>query len=329
MATLRRPGAWSERLAAAGVEVAWLGRRFWCDPIAALRLRRLARARDADVVQSWDAPSSALCRYALRGLAGVAWVETIRDIGTKPRPRADHTVASDEAVAAAIAEAGLPRERVSVVPNAYEPRLATPCDRRVARAALRRAGVDIADGAPVIAMATRLDDPQRVNELVWASDLVRVVRPGLRLLVVGEGSGRLACERFAASATEPGTVQWLGAWPDQATALAAADVVWCGEGGGAAPTPVVEAMAAGRAVVAADGPGRDTLLPAEEAPDGLPPLRVPLGERAAWARATDRLLADPARAEAIGDANAQRVRSERSIEAVAAAHADALGAARR
>jgi glycosyltransferase involved in cell wall biosynthesis len=158
--------------------------------------------------------------------------------------------------------------------------------------------------------------------------LVRVVRPGLRLLVAGDGGGRLACERFAAKATERGTVQWLGPCDELATLYAAADVIWVGRGRGATPTPAIEAMAAGKAVVMADGPGREALLP-QDTSAGSPICRLAWNDRPGWAKATMRLLAEPALANEIGAANAQRVRESHSVEVAVEAWRNVLAKGRR
>lgn len=323
VATLRYAGARGHGLAAEGVRVAWIGRRFVFDPIAAAQLVRLVRGWRPDVVQSWDAPSARFCDAARRA-ARFAWLHTLRDGAPKnaSERRADRWVCPTRPDTHSLAGE---LERVDVVPNAYAPGI-RPGDadsKQAARRRLRVAGVDVRDDTPVILAATSLRDRAATNELTWIGDLVRVVRPGLRVLVAGDGPNRLACERFAAAAIEPGTVVWLGDRTDLATLYAAADLVWCGRGGGACPTPAVEAMAAGRPVLMADGPRRDALRPelgvAHE-------TQTPLAwdDRPGWARASLRLLNDRAVAEEVGAANAARVREPHSLASVGAAHAAAV-----
>ena len=311
VASLRRPGELRERFAAAGIPVVWTPKRFGFDPFAVAALRRLVLRREIDAVISWDNDSAALARV-LKRLAGVWWAHVHRGGDLPKLTGADAVIASDSLAAEQVRSVtGAP---VSIVPNAYGPSLAPTGEaaKLAARARLRGAGWDVADEAPVLLSVTRIDDAVATKEIAWASDLVRVVRPGLRLLVAGDGAGRMACERFTVKATERGTVEWLGACDDLATLYAAADVVWVGRGSGAAPTPAIEAMAAGKPVVMADGPGRETVLPQDTSP-GAPVCRVAWNDRPGWAKATMRLLADKPLAEAIGVANAQRVRESHDV----------------
>lgn len=305
VASLRRPGALRERFAAAGIPVVWTAKRFAFDPFAVVALRRLLTLRRVEAVVSWDSDSAALVRI-LKRLTGVWWAH-VHCSGDLPKLKGVDAVIAADATAAEVVR-GATMAPVSIVPNAYDPSLAPTsyAEKIAARGRLRAAGWDVADAAPVVVCATRIDDAIATKEIAWASDLVRVVRPGLRLLVAGDGGGRLACERFAAKATERGTVQWLGPCDDLATLYAAADVVWVGRGRGATPTPAIEAMAAGKPVVLADGPGREALLPQDTSPGG-PVCRLAWNDRPGWARATMRLLADSTLANEIGAANARRV----------------------
>jgi glycosyltransferase involved in cell wall biosynthesis len=311
VASLRRPGVLSERFAAAGIPVVWTAKRFRFDPFAVVALRRVLARRSAEAVVSWDSDSAALGRI-LKRLMGVFWAHVHRG-GDLPRLTGVDAVITTDVIAAEQAKA-VTAAPVSIVPNAYDPSLSPTGDaeKLAARGRLRAAGWDVAADAPVLVCVTRIDDAIATKEIAWASDLVRVVRPGLRLLVAGDGGGRMACERFAAKATERGTVQWLGACDDLATLYAAADVVWVGRGSGAAPTPAIEAMAAGKPVVMADGRGRESLLP-QDTSVGAPVCRVAWNDRPGWAKATMRLLADKAVAAEIGAANAERVRESYGV----------------
>ncbi len=81
------------------------------------------------------------------------------------------------------------------------------------------------------------------------------------------------------------------------------------------PIVVLEAMAAGRPVVASDVAG----LPLAVA-DGETGLLVPERDPAALAAAVGALLADPERARRLGAAGRRRVEAELNWEAIAAVH---------
>lgn len=319
VASLRRPGATATSL---GSQADWLQQRFTPDPFAVRNLLRLARRQRPDVLQSWDAPSARLCGV-VRRLHGVPWVHTLRGKPLRKPLKADGYLVTDEAAAERAVAAGVNRAVIAIVPNAIDPAILSNLknDKLAARARLRSAGVDLADDAPVLVAVARMDDPAAVRELAWTADLVRIVCPGLRFLIAGDGPGRMACERFSAKATERGLNVFLGRWNDLGTLYAAADAAWCGAGWGGAPTPAIEAMAAGLPLVIANAPGRERLLPAEAEAASC---RLRWDDRAAWARVTKRLLTDRLLADTLGPANAERSQERHLLGVVEEAHRAAM-----
>lgn len=300
-----------------GVPVVWLRGRFTIDPFAAWGLWNLVRRERPEVLQSWDADSAALCR-SVRRVTSIPWFHTLHDgLPTEARG-ADHAIVRDADQRAAVASI-VGADRVAVVPNAFDPAIRTRTGgnaRVAARQRLRDAGVDLTDESPVLVVAARIDQPSAVRELAWTADLVRIVCPGLRVLIAGGGPAHLACERFSAAATETGLNVFLGPWRDLEQLYAAADVAWCGAGLSPTPTPALEAMAHGLPVVLAAAPGREGLLTAEP---GEPPCCLRWDDRAAWARVTKRLLTDKPLAEAIGRRNAACARGRHTLERVSTA----------
>ncbi|QDT70652.1 Glycosyl transferases group 1 [Planctomycetes bacterium MalM25] len=305
VASLKRPGAVGGALRAGGVEVEWLGRRLAFDPFALRRLVRTIRRRRPEALVGWGAAAAPFCRLAKRA-TGVRW---LHHPWGQVSPHA--TLADDD---------------LSRLPSAIDPAI-RPADgsaKLAMRGWLRSGGVDVADDAPVLLTVARLDRPRAVNELAWAADVVRVVCPGLRMLVVGDGPALVACQRFASQATEPGLVTWLGGQADLKPFYAAADVVWVGAGRGVAPTPALEAMAAGKPLVMAAAAGREALFDTPSLDAGLLPG---WSDRAAWARVTRRLLEERSWAEEIGAANDSRVTAGHSCDEAYAALTECLAVA--
>ncbi|TWT46626.1 hypothetical protein Pla111_17270 [Botrimarina hoheduenensis] len=142
---------------------------------------------------------------------------------------------------------------------------------------------ELGTDSPLVVMCLRLDNPTAVKEAVWAADLLRVVAPGSRLVVVGEGPVRLAAERFAAAATEPGTVRFVGPRHDALRLVAAADVVWAPQAQHAGATPVVEARMVGCPVVF----GWSRSPTGSQQATATPEIRaVEVTDRAGWVRET-------------------------------------------
>jgi glycosyltransferase involved in cell wall biosynthesis len=227
---------------------------------------------------------------------------------------ADRLLVAEPEHAAALSTAGADPARIRVVPNAVGEASAAAIDRA---AVLDRWGID--DGAPLIVTCLRLDRGAWQKELPWAADLVRVVRPGVRLVVVGEGPDRQACERFTAEAAEPGTIVFAGARSDWPDLLAVADLMWCLSPAPGAPTPLLEALSAGKPVGASAAPGRERII----VPGETGWLTAPT-DRAGWARATERILNDPAEAARIAAAGRDAAIARHAIERIAAAWRDAV-----
>ncbi len=146
------------------------------------------------------------------------------------------------------------------------------------------------------------------REAVWAFDIVHHLYADVHLLLAGDGPDRPRVEEFARHIDVLGTVHFLGPVADTAPLLQRAEVVWVpsltGGGGGAA----LEAMAAGRPVVASRCPDL-----AEVVADGETGFLVAPDDKAALARQTRSLLDDADLRRRCGEAGRQRTAEHFSV----------------
>jgi glycosyltransferase involved in cell wall biosynthesis len=201
---------------------------------------------------------------------------------------------------------GAPPERVEIVTNGADVELFAPRDRA---AAARELGLDPDDEHVVF-----------VGLLAWWNDFPTVIeafahvvarRPRARLVFVGDGAERAVVEELVRTHGVTGNVTFAGFVADRsivATYVAAARV--CLSPGSAAlaigrPMKLAEYLAAGRAVVVSAIPGIAEMLAETGGGIAVPPHDAP-----AMAGAVCELLADPARADALG-ASARAVIVER------------------
>lgn len=179
-------------------------------------------------------------------------------------------------------------------------------------------------GSETVVYFGRLDPRKGVHVLCEAFPAVAAARPAARLIVAGEGPEREACER-AIPATLRDRVSFLGRVSDEAlpAVIGQASVVALpalrGESFGIV---LVEAMAAGRPVVATANPGFAAVARHEREA-----LLVPPGDPAALAEAILRVMDDPALARSLvaaGRIRAAEFDWDRIVADVERAYTDAV-----
>jgi glycosyltransferase involved in cell wall biosynthesis len=297
-------------LAADGVPVAECPIASSADVRAVPRLRRLARA--VDVVHFHTARAHAMAPW-LGGL-GVRRIVTRRmDYPPRGGPWARHlynravdrVIAISDGVRAVLERAGVRPDRIRVVPSGVDTEaFAVAPD---VRAAERRAW-QVADDDVVAIVVGVLERRKGHATLFEAAGRLRESR--LRWVVCGAGSQEAALRADAAARGID--VRFLGFRADVARCLAAADVAVLPslhEGLGVA---ALEAMAAGRPVVASRVGGL-----AEVVADGETGRLVPAGDAAALAAALASLASVPAERTRMGDAGRARVRARFSATSMA------------
>lgn len=199
--------------------------------------------------------------------------------------RTEAFIAANSALASSLT-AAFPSARVRLVPQGIEgPEDAPPLP-----------------GPPLVGMIARLDPVKGHGVLLDAASTLKDRVKGLRFLCAGEG--RLL-ERLRWQLKPAGldsTVSLLGRVPDKWAFLAGCRLgVVASTGSEAVSRAALEWMAAGRPLVATRVGGLPDLVE-----DGVTGLLIPPGDAAALADAIAALLADPARAEAMGRAARER-----------------------
>jgi glycosyltransferase involved in cell wall biosynthesis len=317
-------------------DVAVRGGMYLLAPLAAAAMRGtvagLLRERAYDVVHAhWIVPNAALVAGIARAhrvplvasahgsdvfvaerLAPARWLAAaaLRDAGAV-------TACSADLTARAIA-LGAPPARTRTVPYGADPFPAPPA----AAVAAMRARLGAAAGEMLVLGLGRLVEKKGFTHLVEAARRA----PGVRVAIAGDGDLRGALEARIGSAP----VRMVGALDRDAVAaaLAAADVVAvpsvvdsAGNVDGL-PNVLLEAMAAGRAVVASRVAG----IP-DVATDGVDAVLVPPGDAAALAEALGRLRSDRALRERLGRAAQAAARERLGWDRAARAFEEAYAAA--
>jgi glycosyltransferase involved in cell wall biosynthesis len=344
---LGRPTALLDSVGRAGHRVFALGaaraqeagrlRRAVVNLRAIARFVRVARSRRYHVVDAWLLPAylvavltRPLTRVPVvlagrRGSDGLAYYGVVpRLLDRLARRMADAVVTNSTDVAASLIDReGMDPARVHAIRNAVT--VPEPASDAAIRA-IRAAHGWPADGL-LVGCVSHLRPEKRVDVLVEAVGRAPLA-PGVAVVIVGDGVRRRALEARVRELGSTEVVHFAGGVPDAAALTPAFDVVVNPSDREGISNTILEAAAAGRAVVATRVGGTPEILT-----DGVSGLLVPPGDPGALRAALDRLLGDPALRERLGNAAredvADRFGIDRLVGRTAALYEAVLQAAAR
>jgi glycosyltransferase involved in cell wall biosynthesis len=313
VAALTRLGPWKGELDEAGIPVTLIGKRHKVDPMALGRLVRFLKARRFDVVQTWIYAADTYGRVAARRarVPVVVTCEMAVDLWKGRSELAvdrflarwtDRVVGNSNAVVDFYRKAGIPAEKLAMIPSGIADEEPPDVDPAEVRASL-----GLEPGSPLILFAGRLAEQKGVDTLLAALDLLQHVRPDVRTLIVGEGPlrGRLEETARAFRLFEGRKVSFLGHREDVPRLLAAADLLVLPSLYEGLPNVVLEAMRFRKPVVATAAPGTTEVVV-----DGETGLLVPLRDPVNLTRAIRRVIEEPELARKLGEAGRTRVEAE-------------------
>ncbi len=284
------------------------------DVFAALRLRRLVALESPHVLHFHTSRAHAMSPW-LRRYAPRSIVTRRMDYAPRRGPWTDllynrsvaAVVAISDEVRRRLVDAGVRRERITVIRSGVEPPagLPGPAGRALARA---RFGIGEELAIGIVAALER-----RKGHDVLLRALAELDAKSLpwRCLACGGGSQREPLERLAAELGVMERVRFLGEQPQVADVLAALDVFVMPSRHEGLGVAVLEAMATGLPVVASAVGG----IP-EALEPGRTGLLVPPDDPVALAAALGELARDRERAQQMGKAGRERVLAEFSMEAL-------------
>ena len=215
---------------------------------------------------------------------------------------ADAVTANSSAVANAVRRAeSFCGRKIRIIHNGIDPDEAAGAPGTAAGPV---PGLPLPDGAVAVLCVANLFRYKGHLDLVEAAAAVVARRPAVHFLLAGRESGAMEAvrSRIAALGLE-GRVHLLGSRRDVPALLAAAAVVVHPSHEEGFPNAVLEAMAAGKAVVATDVGGIPELVVGGETG-----ILVPRRSPGRLAEALIGLLDDPPRARAMGEAGRRRAR---------------------
>lgn len=312
---LTRGGPLEGELRDAGIPVSILGKRWKYDPLAWWTLRRHICELKPDLVQTWLFTANAYGRTAAcsAGVRRIVASEHCVDlwksgghlaIDRRLARKTDAVVGVSHAVTEFYRQQGIPPEKLHTIHYGIAP-AAPSCvshDALCDELALPR-------GSRLIGAIGRLWHQKRIKDLIWATDLLKVIRDDVHLLIIGDGPLRDSLEQFRDDCVIEDKVHFLGQRHDVARLLPHFDLLWLASSYEGLPNVVMEAMAAGVPVVATDIPGTTELVTHDQTG-----FLVPVGDRAGLARFAEKILSDSPLRERLAAAGKARIAAEFSVE---------------
>jgi glycosyltransferase involved in cell wall biosynthesis len=300
---LREPGREGERLLARGVPVHSGIGRFRFDPLVPLRLARRLRDFGAEAAWCLDHQNAAV------GLAGASSSAGLRRLflavhttglwgGGASLPPALRAVLPRFTKVVAVAEGQkrhladrehVPAERIVVVRNGVDLARFAPTPERLATGTRLRAELLGSLTGPLAGVVAALRPEKGHLVLLDALSLLHARFRDLHLVLAGEGPERRNLEDAVRARSLEPAVTFLGARDDIPELLSALDIVVLPSlpAVETLPLAILEAMAAGRTVVATRVGSLDEVVE-----DGRNGLLVPTNDPAALAAALERLVVD-------------------------------------
>lgn len=312
---LTRGGPLQEPLAQAGIPTVVIGKTFKADPRAWWNLRKFIRQLRPDLVQTWLFAANAYGRSAALS-AGVrtlvasercvdpwkTWHQLAIDRWLARRTA--RIVVNSSGVSDFYIRHGLPAEKFMLIPNGIEPLPQSDASRE---SLVQELGLP--ENSRLVAAIGRLWPQKRVKDLIQVMEILKMYRDDVHLLVIGDGPLRRRLELFRDDLRLHDNVHFLGQRADVPRMLPHFDLLWLASEYEGLPNVLMEGMAAGLPVIATDIAGNRDLVVSDETG-----YLVPLGDRPAFARCTEKILSDRPLADRLGAAGRQRILTEFTVQ---------------
>ncbi|MHC4711643.1 MAG: glycosyltransferase [Planctomycetota bacterium] len=310
-------GGW---LRDAGIPVHHVHMDFKGDPIAFARLVRMVRRARPDILHTFLFHANIAGRLATLFARVPVTVSSVRVAEKRRRSHlwmdsatqslVDREICVSEAVRSFTERhARIRRGKLAVIGNPVEPPAPSGPRRKV------RGGLGVGDGDVLVLAVGRLDPQKGCRYLVEAARNVTAKHPRAFFVMAGEGTERQAIERAVDAEGLSNRFRLLGWRPDAADLYSAADIfvlpsLWEGMS-----NSLLEAAAAGLAIVATDVEGSGEVIR-----DDRSGLLVPPADSSSLAAAIRRLIEDRPLAQRLGEEARRHVLAKHSLANFIEAH---------
>jgi len=325
---LNREGYYADALRDAGISVDVLGKRFRFDPLTYLRLRRNLRRNSPEIVQSFLFAANSYVRFPGVCPAKAKIVVSERCVDSwksgwqlkmdrRLMGRMNAMTANSESVAKFYRTmVGVPEKEIVVIPNGMPPETVGNKDAGSGQGNLREE-LGLAPETKLVGFVGRLASQKCLSDLVWAFQLLHQTVANVRLVIVGEGPERQQLAELARSFDCRDKVFFLGHRNDATAVIRELNVFCLPSSFEGMSNSLMEAMQAAVPVVVSDIDANLQLINHEQ--NGLV---VPLNNGPAITAACKRILEDTDFAQSLGEAAAEKIRLQFSVDQMVQRHVD-------
>lgn len=318
---LTRGGPYQRVLEDAGVPVTVIGKSWKADIGAYFRLKRELGRLQPDLVHTWMFAANAYTRIALGRRPPCPVVVSERCVDSWKSawqlgvdrwlaPRTAAIVGNSVSVLQFYEQHGLPTTLLHAIPNGVSPAATHGMTHEeVCRE------VDIPTSSFLAGYVGRLAPQKRVQDLVWAVETLRQIRPQFHLIIIGNGPECERLENFADAIGCSDNVHFLGHQGDAAAWMAGLDAVCLASSFEGMSNSLMEAMMAGKPVVVSDIAANRELVSHEQTG-----LLVKLGDGVGYMQFFRRLMDEPELGPRLGTAAQQHMREHFSVEKMIERH---------
>ena len=308
---LDRGGPYEQQLQQASIPVQVLHKRGRFDPAAILRLRSALQKLQPDIIQSFLFSANTLVRLPgiappqARIIVSERCVDSWKSgwqlwLDRQLANRAHCLTANSQSVATFYRNLGVPAERITVIPNGTATTPATLLTRSAARQIL-----GLPESACVIGYIGRFARQKRLQDLIWAFQLLHQTIENSRLVLIGTGPEEERLKQLAAGFDCNSKILFAGHRSDATALLPALDAFVLPSEFEGMSNSLMEAMAAGIPCAASNISPNGELIQ-----NGEHGMLFPVGSGPEIARTLLRMHRDPALSARMATQAANRIHSE-------------------
>ena len=320
---LTRTGPRETELVDSGIPVHHINKKSKLDPFAWLRLRKLLKQLKPDVVHTWLFAANAYGRTAALSAKIPVILGSERSVDLWKNAfqfwidrliakRTHGITVNCQGTIDLYSRHGIDPKSFHLIPNGIEPSEPSKLNRAQA---CERMGVQVEK--KIIVSIGRLWAQKGYKDMLWAAELLRVMREDICYVIIGDGPDRERLELYRDNIRGASQIFFLGHRTDARELLPHCEILWNGSLHEGQSNVILEAMQSGVAVVASDIPGNRELIQHD-----LTGLLYPVGNVDDLTRYSNQLLNDESRRKKMTADAKKHIQHEHSVEQMISRHAN-------